>query len=129
MNKNQTMTGAGNSAAHTKGPWKFAPIIDHYGYGDDLRIIQEGSGEHPQGELVIARANAFLAAESHKNAQLIASAPELLFALKVAAEALEAYSGGDSSDLPAIYQAIARAEGRNPQLANDWDEANEDYHA
>lgn len=67
--------------------------------------------------------------ESESTAQLFAAAPELLSALKIAADALEGYSGGDASDLPVIYAAIARAYGNSPQLENDWDGANEDYHA
>jgi hypothetical protein len=46
-----------------------------------------------------------------ENARLIAAAPDLLAALKVAESALDAYSGGESSDLETIRAAIARAEG------------------
>jgi hypothetical protein len=42
---------------------------------------------------------------------LIANAPDLLEALRVAGNALDAYSGGESADLETIRQAIARAEG------------------
>jgi hypothetical protein len=114
----KTTGGEIQSAPH--GKWEFAPIEDKHGYGDELRIIEAGSGTHPQGELLIARVNPFLAEESREIAHLITAAPELLSALKIAADALEAYSGGDSSDLPAIYQAIAWAGGRKIQLENDW---------
>ena len=77
------MTGGEiQSVPHTKGPWKFAPISDKFGYGDELRVVQEGSETHPQGELLIARVNPFLADESRYNAQLIATAPELLAVLQ-----------------------------------------------
>ena len=43
--------------------------------------------------------------------ELIANAPVLLAALRVAENALDAYSGGESADLETIRQAITKAEG------------------
>ena len=45
------------------------------------------------------------------NARLIAAAPDLLAALQIAEDALDMYSGGQSSDLAAIRIAIDKATG------------------
>ena len=45
---------------------------------------------------------------------LLSAAPAMLDALKIAETALEAYSGGESSDLAMIRAAIAKAEGKQP---------------
>ena len=50
-------------------------------------------------------------APERDEAMLYASAPELLEALYIAEAALEAYSGGEASDLEAIRAAIAKATG------------------
>lgn len=67
-----------NSAQHTPGPWKkeileagaFSIEKDGAGFAGGLLVIAD-RGEHPK-----------LAAEMHANAALIASAPELLDALR-----------------------------------------------
>lgn len=54
--------------------------------------------------------NGWNAVEDAANGRLIVAAPAMLEALKIAETALEAYSGGESSDLAIIRAAIAKAE-------------------
>jgi len=80
-----------NPQKHTPGPWVNA-----------------------WGKIVDAEGKAICMVTYRKNGDngaLLAAAPDLLAALKVAESALDAYSGGESSDLETIRAAIARAEG------------------
>ena len=96
---------------YTPGPW-------HMGIGNGIGSIFSETGRtrlEDGGTTLypIASINSgWNAAEDAANGRLIAAAPTMLEALKIAEVALEAYSGNESSDLATIRAAIAKAEGK-----------------
>lgn len=85
-------------AQHTPGPW----TTDGSAESGNLDIIS------PLGRVAMMDCDHDLTAI---DAQLIAAAPDLLAALRIAEDALDIYSGGQSSDLAAIRAAIDKAMG------------------
>lgn len=81
------------SAQHTPGPWNVSPPCE----------LSPRYSVYHNGPLVYV--------DRREDAQLIAAAPDLLAALQIAEAALDAYSGGESSDLSTIRAAIAKATG------------------
>ncbi len=70
---------------HTPGPW--TPDITRDSCDsrlDVFRVLAVESKPHPQGPLTVAKVNHHLADESLANAELIAAAPCMLFALQFA---------------------------------------------
>lgn len=100
-----------SSASHTPGPWI---------YDDDGMIYAEveSLGKFFSVKVCDPHADKLDIDEREANARLIAAAPELLAALRVAREYMDAHedaSGYESDkrtrDLAAIDAAISRAEG------------------
>lgn len=93
------------SAQYTPGPW----TTDGSARGGDLDIIA------PSGRVALidceSRRDFQSEAVLESNARLISAAPDLLAALRIAEDALDMYSGGQSSDLAAIRAAIDKAMG------------------
>ena len=89
------------SAQYTPGPW----VVD-YSHPDWV----EGTTIWAN-DVVIAHAVADQHHQTEANARLISAAPDLLAALRIAEDALDMYSGGQSSDLAAIRAAIDKAMG------------------
>lgn len=85
-------------AQHTPGPWT-AKIIDTVNDAPAYWHITD-SCRGIVGD--VQSVNPF-------DARLIAAAPDLLAALRIAEDALDMYSGGQSSDLAAIRAAIDKA--------------------
>ena len=84
--------------SYTKGPW----IADLY--EDGCFVIRPHGEEGP----IIAERGVWTDSPSHANARLIAAAPDLLEACKVAL-----YGGGTIAEAAEIVRsAIAKAEGR-----------------
>ena len=104
---------------HTSGHWAIeSPDIS----GAPFRVRK--SENHPQGDLTICHVNPYLACESEANAQLIAAAPDLLYALEESRIALTFYRNwmalqtGGRTDYPfgiktedKARAAIAKAKG------------------
>ena len=88
------------SAPHTPGPWT-AKVIDTVNDAPAYWHITD-SCRGVVGD--VQSVNPF-------DARLIAAAPDLLAALRIAEDALDMYSGGQSSDLAAIRAAIDKAMG------------------
>jgi hypothetical protein len=104
-----------NKATHTPSPWSVSIERDKYDSSRAvIRVRAEEHRNHPQGPLTVARVNQYLSDESVANAHLIASAPDLLSAARLANEELLALGAGSSGSpaLRALWQAIARAEGK-----------------
>lgn len=93
------------SAQYTSGPW----TTDGSARAGDLDIIA------PSGRVALIdcepRGDFQSEAVLESNARLISAAPDLLAALRIAEDALDMYSGGQSSDLAAIRAAIDKAMG------------------
>lgn len=90
---------------HTPGPW-------HKGIGNGEGFVFSDSGRtrlEEGGTTLYSVAQVNRGWEA--NARLISAAPELLAALRIAEDALDMYSGGQSSDLAAIRAAIDKAMG------------------
>lgn len=88
---------------HTPGPW----TTDGAARTGDLDVIS------PAGRITLIDCEFSDESEDvlTANARLISAAPELLAALRIAEDALDMYSGGQSSDLAAIRAAIDKAMG------------------
>lgn len=86
-------------AQYTPGPWTVS--------GRQVKSIDHGK------RYTVATTNnpKFTDEANASNAWLIAAAPDLLTALRIAEDALDIYSGGQSSDLAAIRAAIDKAMG------------------
>lgn len=92
--------------AHTPGPWVIREPED-----DELHEVYAENG----GDLICFPV---YTANQKANLPLIAAAPELLDACKLAAEWLEDLTRGDvdaEAELAGIKQAIAKAEGRTDE--------------
>ena len=90
---------------HTPGPWHVGRYTPN---ATEMTILtKNGSPVTPTwGPQFYVNSE-----QAKANACLIAAAPDLLEALYIAEAALEAYSGGEASDLEAIREAIAKAIG------------------
>lgn len=102
-------------ATHTPGPWTATLIDDEYGIheilmGDAVRTRRKGHWE-PQRQIEWEHGcdNPDQAAEADANARLIAAAPDLLEACRLALPELESERSPTASLLRAV---IAKAEGR-----------------
>jgi hypothetical protein len=89
-------------SAYIPGPWHVQPAA-HDGGGFFIKPIP--------GQ-IIAEVDPSPMGEA--NARLIANAPELADALRRAAVALDAYSGGECEELDGIMALLARIEGVTP---------------
>jgi hypothetical protein len=92
------------STQHTPGPWTYTP----HGAGESGCLIRAAR------QAIVAEAWPVAAdGQQSANAALIASAPDLLAALRLAAGFLTAnYSDADMPDiLPSVRAAIAKATG------------------
>jgi hypothetical protein len=98
---------------HTPGPWLVR--FDEDRFDSKLSVLEvidgsEASLNHPQGELVLARVNVSAFAphmdEPLANADLIASAPDLLSALERLVHPM-----ADDEDLDYAREVIAKAKG------------------
>jgi hypothetical protein len=101
-----------NKATHTKGPW-------HIGQGNGegsifcesgrTRLESGGTTLYPICDI----ARGWDEAEDQANAHLIAAAPDLLAAARLANEELLALGAGSSGSpaLRALWEAIAKTEG------------------
>lgn len=87
---------------HTPGPWhrNIKPATKY-------NTIFSGRNTHVTRLAVEGKTEE----EVEANCALIVAAPDLLAALRIAETALEAYSGGESSDLATIRAAIDKATG------------------
>lgn len=90
-------------AAHTPGPWKYCVVTEKIWTLDgetDVGTICGGPELH----------------EWEHNGRLMAAAPDLLHAARLANEELSALGVGSSGSpaLRALWWAIARAEGKEP---------------
>lgn len=87
---------------HTPGPWhrNIKPATKY-------NTIFSGRNTHVTRLAVEGKSEE----EVEANCALIVAAPDLLAALRIAETALEAYSGGESSDLATIRAAIHKATG------------------
>ena len=83
---------------HTPGPWTTSSLPN----GTEWTVSIDG------GDML---ADLTGCPNEQANARLIAAAPDLLAALQIAENALDMYSGGQSSDLAAIRIAIDKATG------------------
>ena len=99
---------------HTPGPWLVR--FDEDRFDSKLSVLEvidgsEASLNHPQGELVLARVNVSAFAphmdEPLANADLIASAPDLLSALERLVHPM-----ADDEDLDYAREIIAKAKGQ-----------------
>lgn len=111
-------------AKHTPGPWSVSIDRDKYDSSRDvIRVRAEEDRNHPQGPLTVAGVNQYLADESVANAHLIASAPNMLDALRVALHRAEQARHSSEQPGPILAEwldgiiaearaAIAKAEGR-----------------
>lgn len=106
---------------HTQGPWEIrATRIDDNAFISDIQAPNQDnpsqSGSNPTVATTWYRPDD---GEAEANARLIASAPDLLKALQVAKDAIEAYAKDHNSDqptdvteyLPFLQIAIAKAVG------------------
>jgi hypothetical protein len=82
---------------HTSGPWLADYSTRNYWFIE----YRQGGEDYTLTKLDCGAADA----------RLIAAAPDLLAALRIAEDALDMYSGGQSSDLAAIRAAIDKAMG------------------
>lgn len=98
---------------HTPGPWSY--------FSDLGRLIVRRKFDaefHPDGQAQTRIAEILPCAYMEENAALIAAAPEMLEALKLAAQCcpctIKERLSGHISDCfaPAVQQAIAKAEGK-----------------
>jgi len=90
-------------AGHTPGPWE---AHDDDGTGTLPCVLSDKV--NAGGNFYVAQCNVF------EDARLIASAPDLLYALQLARDVVLALSGRDKyrEELDVMDAAIARAEGR-----------------
>lgn len=84
---------------HTPGPWDYFTRQDIY--GENISIIQSVEGYRIAEEIV-----------EEADARLIATAPELLEACKIALEAVENPANWNIKARIALTTVIAKAEGR-----------------
>ncbi len=117
MNTQHTTTGAGNttSAQHTLGPWE----IDEneiFAEGDYFvaRVNKNQYTPHTDKRKAVTSKNWSLSEQDKANARLIAAAPELLAAARMANQELLDLGVGSSASpaLQALWSAIAKAEGQ-----------------
>lgn len=103
---------------HTPGPWEFATptmagndriIIEAYGFGSIAAISLNGAPRHQSRLDPTSIYYQEQITTMYANARLIAAAPELLEALKMATYDYEAMS---SRDWAHIKELIEKAEGR-----------------
>ncbi len=102
-------------SAHTPGPWEFTSgPHDDPDFEDCDFLIAE---QRARGE-VVATALTVATGSSEANARLIAAAPELLAALKAAAQFIEPeidrgpVVNGWQNTIDMVHAAIAKAEGK-----------------
>jgi len=95
------------TSKHTPGPW----AMDEDKYGEEIDVYPLKDGPPPMGRWAeICTVKDYESQdEMRANARLIAAAPDLLEALKLACELLE-YGG---FDMEKFHAAIAKAEGRS----------------
>jgi hypothetical protein len=96
---------------HTPGPWYIEQFAHPYGKTEDRTITGYTRTGNP---LRIGRAyNVMGPNETDANARLIAAAPDMLEALKIAQEQYENFAGAGKDDgtLGVINSAIAKATG------------------
>jgi len=136
MKTQNTTTGAGNTAAqpflgltipqHTPGPWSLGESCDHSVHGD-FEVFGAEFGHYASGRVAVVDRRAAngsyvescnpqtqrMTAEA--NARLIAAAPELLAAARMANQELLDLGVGSSASpaMQALWAAIAKAEGRD----------------
>jgi len=95
------------AAKHTPGPWEWdCGIIPPDGPGRYADIYKDG------GDLIIATFNDQIA-EGHANARLIAAAPDLLEALKLADAMLSGANMNAGVVERKVKASIAKAEGQS----------------
>lgn len=93
---------------HTPGPW----VVDINHATGNPEFIRTFISSSDGGDMYdIANVWCDETGNAKANARLIAAAPDLLAALQIAENALDMYSGGQSSDLAAIRIAIDKATG------------------
>ena len=95
--------------SHTPGPWTASA-----GWPSDVWHVEVSDGRY---SVIVSRSEetaAWSAAEVQANAQLIAAAPDLLAAARLANQELIDVGQGSSGSpaLAALWAAIAKAEGR-----------------
>lgn len=90
---------------HTAGPWQVGPVFDNNG---SLEVIIEHMTQH--GNLAVAVVLPGLAGQ-HKNAHLIAAAPELLQALRDVVDVMTGRIDGEAVAMFNALAAIRKAEG------------------
>ena len=101
-----------SKATHTKGPWHIGQ-----GNGEGSIFCESGRTRLESGETTLYPVcdivRGWDEAEDEANAHLIAAAPDLLAAARLANEELLALGAGSSGSpaLRALWQAIAKAEG------------------
>lgn len=107
---------------HTPGPWAIealryegARIVAGPTYDKSSRPVGWVAADDTMEEASTGRIREVMSDEANANARLIAAAPELLEALKLALTALKRvrnYAQIDDSGLEEMAEAIAKAEGR-----------------
>jgi hypothetical protein len=101
------------SGQHTPGPWEYTKAAS----SGDRGIHAEGTGIFAEAFADIRRAGENNSAEALANARLIAAAPDLLEALRWAAQNADQSEAGRDDDwyagLDRVRAAIAKAEGRS----------------
>jgi hypothetical protein len=101
-----------NKATHTKGPWHIGQ-----GNGEGSIFCESGRTRLESGGTTLYSvcdiSHGWDEAEDQANAHLIAAAPDLLAAARLANEELLALGVGSSGSpaLRALWEAIAKAEG------------------
>jgi hypothetical protein len=137
MRTQNTTTGAGNTTAahtflgltipqHTPGPWSLGESYDHSVHGD-FEVFGAEFGHYASGRVAVVERRAgngsFVEScnpqtqrmTAEANARLIAAAPELLAAARMANQELLDLGVGSSASpaLQALWTAIAKAEGND----------------
>jgi len=125
MKTKNTQTGAGNTTAalilisaekHTPGPWLVQHVPNRMGMGknrETLEIVHNYSVRG--GQQVVVGKHTGIDCLTPGNARLIASAPELLSALKGMMEwARRVNVSNPGPEIVAAHNAISKAEGVQP---------------
>lgn len=96
---------------HTPGPWNITPPPQPFAAGDGFRVSANGDQTNWRGYITNILAGS---PNAEANARLIAAAPDLLAALKLADTILDGfplYKSGEGAKT--IRAAIAKAEGKS----------------
>ena len=107
-------TGGLIMSKHTKGPWETGPIcmVETKFTGPYINVTTTGKGWADKQPAIVAGATE---EETIANAYLIASAPEMLEALKAVKHILLRYDPQFKHNIGIIDKVLAKAENRKPE--------------